>query len=116
MGHRSRLDHGALQVRDCERLPGHHKTYAHGSVIHVMSAGIAPRQSRHHRHQCPCCSWPRECPAGEAASWCAGPRSGFECDAAAAGEHIARLPAICDTSAVQSRKVGRLRWLPGDTG
>ena len=102
-------------MRDCERLPGHHKTYARvGDPRNVR--GDRPRQSRHHRHQRPCCSWPRECPAGEAASWCAGLRSGFECDAAAAGEHIARLPAICDTSAVQSRKVGRLRWLPGDTG
>jgi len=31
-------------VRDCERLPGHHKTYIYGSVIHVMTAWIARRQ------------------------------------------------------------------------
>jgi hypothetical protein len=36
-------------VRDCERLPGHHKTYIYGSVVHVMTAWIARRQSRHHR-------------------------------------------------------------------
>jgi len=51
-------------VRDCERLPGHRKTCLYGSVIHVMTAWIARRQSRHHRHQRPCCRWPRECPAG----------------------------------------------------
>jgi hypothetical protein len=44
-------------VRDCERLPGHHKTYIYGSVIHVMTVWIARRQSRHQR---PCCRWPRE--------------------------------------------------------
>jgi hypothetical protein len=32
-------------VRDCEHLPGHHKTYIYGSVIHVMTAWIARRQS-----------------------------------------------------------------------
>jgi hypothetical protein len=36
-------------VRDCERVPGHHKPYIYGSVIHVMTAWIARRQSRHHR-------------------------------------------------------------------
>jgi len=29
-----------------------------------MTARIARGQSPHHRHQRPCCRWPRGCPAG----------------------------------------------------
>jgi hypothetical protein len=83
--------------------------YTYGSVIHVMTAWIARRQSRHYRHQRPCCRWPRGVSGPE-------PWSGFECDAATVEEHIARLLAISDTSAVQARKVGRLRGLPGNIG
>jgi hypothetical protein len=52
----------------------------------------------------------------EAASWCAEPWSGFECDAVTVEEHTAWLLATADASAVQRRKVGRLGWLLGNIG
>ncbi len=50
MCYRSRRDREAPQACGFERLPGHHKTYAYGSVVHVMTAWIARCQCRHYRH------------------------------------------------------------------